>query len=663
MKRINLLTLSLRNFKGIRNFTLDTRNGNVSVYADNAIGKTTIFDSFIWLLFDKDSQNRSTSNFAIKTLDADGNEMHNLEHEVEGAFEIDGKKLTLRKVYTEKWTQKRGSASQEFTGHTTDYYINGVPSKKKEYTDRVDSMVQEDIFKLLTSPSYFNEQVKWQDRRSILLDICGDVSDEDVIASSRKLAKLPDILGDHSIEEHRKVIAAKRSHINKEIDKIPVRIDEVQRSMPDLSGLDEAKITKEIDILTSRIEEKESEISRIQSGGEISAKEKQLRETESEQIRIKNEVQSGVNEKVQKKQQELSRLKQQADDTEYEIRKAVREIQANEADTEKLKLELDQLREKWKGINADTFESQHDENCPTCGQALPEEQVKTAHEKAMAAFNQAKADRLEANTTQGKATADRIKELHQEKETMQGHMSELQSSLKVQQMDVELAKTELNRLQGTVKDVDTDSEYIKTKQEAQKIQDEIRNLRSSIEVSISKARNDRAELKTNLERCEKNLSAFGRSEQAKARIEQLKAEEKDLAAEFERLEEELYLTEEFIRTKVQLLEERINSKFKSARFKLFAEQINGGLTEVCETTYEGVPYSSGLNNAARINVGLDIISTLSEHYGITAPIFIDNREAVTRLIETNSQLVSLIVSEPDKELRVEHESKSMREAV
>ncbi|MHC8425130.1 hypothetical protein ACUZ22_02350 [Bacillus velezensis] len=140
---------------------------------------------------------------------------------------------------------------------------------------------------------------------------------------------------------------------------------------------------------------------------------------------------------------------------------------------------------------------------------------------------------------------------------------------------------------------------------------------------------------------------------------QLEEEQKGLAEEYEGLQHQLYLTEEFVRTKVDLLEEKINNKFKFARFKLFKSQINGGLEETCETLYEGIPYSSGLNNAARINVGLDIINTLNEHYGISAPIFVDNSEAVTKLIDTNSQILSLIVSEKDKQLRIELEDSTL----
>jgi hypothetical protein len=130
-------------------------------------------------------------------------------------------------------------------------------------------------------------------------------------------------------------------------------------------------------------------------------------------------------------------------------------------------------------------------------------------------------------------------------------------------------------------------------------------------------------------------------------------EERKLAAEYEDLEQELYLTEEFIRTKVRLLEDKINSKFRMARFKLFEVQVNGALAETAETMYNGVPYSN-LNNGARINVGLDIIRTLAKHYNFYPPIFIDNRESITELIDVSpQQTISLIVSEKDQELRAE----------
>src|SRR5690625_4570389 len=143
MKKIQLLNLKLVNFKGIKGFELVLNGNDTKVYGENGTGKTTLFDAFVWLLFNKDSNNRS--DFGIKTLDKDGNVMHRLDHEVEAKMLVDDKQLTLRKVYKEKWTKKRGSVTESFSGHTVDYYINGVPSKKREYDDTIAETLDEDV--------------------------------------------------------------------------------------------------------------------------------------------------------------------------------------------------------------------------------------------------------------------------------------------------------------------------------------------------------------------------------------------------------------------------------------------------------------------------------------------------------------------------------------
>lgn len=207
---MRLISLSLNNFKGIRNFTLDAQGEDVSVYGDNATGKTTLSDAFMWLLFDKDSANRK--DFEIKTLGPDGKPEHGLDHSVEAVLELeDGSHLALKKVFKEKWTKKRGSATAEFTGHTTDHFIDGVPVKKGEYDARIANIASEDIFKLLTSPTYFNEHLHWQDRREILLQVCGDISDGDVLDSLATLQNkdqmlaLTNILNTRSLDDHRKI--------------------------------------------------------------------------------------------------------------------------------------------------------------------------------------------------------------------------------------------------------------------------------------------------------------------------------------------------------------------------------------------------------------------------------------------------------------------------
>ncbi|XQY90676.1 hypothetical protein ACNRWW_14210 [Metabacillus sp. HB246100] len=655
MQQIKLLTLNLKDFKGVREFSLDLQGENVKVYGDNATGKTTLFDAFIWLLFDKDSQNRK--DFQIKTL-SNGKSLKGLEHEVEAVFLIDGKELSLRKVFAEKWTKKRGAAHSEFSGHTTNYYIDGVPAKKKVFVDRVADLVDEDIFKLLTSPSFFNEQLHWQKRREILLEICGDITVDEVIASNNKLSKLPDILGNRSIEDHRKVIAAKRAEINKELDRIPIRIDEVQRTLPDVSDLNQEEINDEITFLKTQVDGKEQELHRIQNGSEVMEKQKQLREVEMELLDIKNEHQQASFSQTNDKQKQYYEEKQQLDNLKHYNQSNQREIDSLRSQVSSKESQVISLRQKWHKINEETFE-QHQTSCPTCGQDLPAEQI----EESISRFNLEKSQKLESIKEQGKQLNEDIVILKAEIDSHELALEGRAKEISDKEQTVQRIKEELEAIKSTVTDVNQSPEYQAKQKQIEAIKQSIDELKQSTFSAADEVKQAITSYKMEISKLEQDKAKFAQAQLVEKRIAELQDQEKELAKEYEEIEEQLFLTEEFIRTKVNLLEEKINSKFKYARFNLFKTNINGGLEEICETTFNGVPYSGGLNNAARINVGLDIINTLSEHYGVQAPIFVDNSEAVTSLIDIDSQVISLIVSEADKKLRVEYPTQLNKEAI
>lgn len=663
MNRIVLERLKFRNFKGFREYALATNGGDVDIFGDNGTGKTTIFDGFTWLPFGKDSFNRS--DFEIKELDTAGKvRKHKIEHEVEADLLVNGRRRTFRRVLSEKWTKKRGSVTDSFEGHTTDYYIDGIPVKAGEFKDEIDSLIKEDLFKLLTNPTYFNEQLKKEERRKVLLEICGDITDAEVIHSNPALSRLPAILGDRAVESHRKMVAARCKAINKEIEELPVRISEAQRSQPDISDLDEELLQEDIDTLRSRLKAKEEEKLRIQNGGESAVKEKRIREIEGELLNIQNRLQSDALDQVAIKRNETGRLqgehdalRRQIDDKLHRIEQCERTIDAN-------KHEVTRLGAEWAEVNEREFEGhQHDENCPSCGQALPAEQIQEAHTKAEAAFNRSKAERLEQISKKGKAAKEEIRRLEKDNSRLLGEINQLSDKSAIMQADLKAAETELERLRSGIQDPKADPEYQQLLTEKETIQQEIIRLRDSAKEECWRVQQDINDIQSELRKLEEDKANFAQVRKTEQRIAELEKQERVLAAEYEQLQEELFLTEEFTRSKVALLDSKINSKFKYARFRLFEEQINGGLKEVCDTLYNGVPYDGGLNNAARINVGLDIINTLSEHYGFSAPIFIDNAEAVTQLIDTDAQVIRLIVSETDKKLRVEAKNKSMQEAI
>ncbi len=645
------MNLTLKNFKGIKKFEVNADGWDSLIYGDNGTGKTTLFDSFVWLLFNKDSNNRA--DFAIKTL-KDGKEINNLEHEVEAHFRIDGQPLVLRKVYKEKWTKKRGAPIAEFTGHVTDHYIDGVPVKKKEYEEKVDSIVKEEVFKLLTSPTFFNENLKWQDRRATLLEVCGDVEEEDVLAFNNELKDLPTILKGRTIEDHRKVIAARRAEINKELNMIPVRIDEINNSMPK-EDIDVPSIEAEVATIEKQLDEHATQINNIKNGSAITEKQNQLRQIEIDLKEIQNELETEsieaghkVNAKIQEEQSNMAILQRRKDDV-------VHQSALLEKDISRFDEKLVDLREKWTKENERIYTHEHDSNgvCPTCNQSLPVEEIEVAKEKAVAAFNLAKATELENINGYGKAIAEDKAKSIELIEKLKATAESLQPQIEEKEIVVSKLTEELNALREAVKDARQDKRYIDKVHERQELDASIATIKENAQQAVSDIEKVVAELRAKRTNLNAQIAQQAQVTASLKRIGELEEQQKDLATEFEQLEHQLYLTEQFIQSKVKLLEERINSKFKYARFNLFKTNINGGIEEICETTYDGVPYSSGLNNAARINVGIDIINTLTEHYGIRAPIFVDNAEAVTNLAETDSQLISLIVSDPDKQLRVE----------
>ncbi|KQL37159.1 AAA family ATPase [Psychrobacillus sp. FJAT-21963] len=649
MKNVKLLSMNLDNFKGVKNFSLVTNGLSVRVFGDNATGKTSIFDSFLWLLFDKDSQNKK--DFAIKLLESTGDEIHNLNHTVEATFEIDGTEVTLKKVYSEDWVQKRGSATKEFSGHKTKYYIDEVPKKKKEYMDFVAEIVEEELFKLITSPIFFNEQIKWQDRRKLLIDICGDISDDEVFASDNQLKGLALILKGRSLEDHRKVIGERRKIINDDLRMIPVRIDEINKSIPE-GSIDIDAIRNELNQIDTEIDANKTLINNIQNGQALQSKELELKKVENDLETVKRAFESDSKDKLYQLQAKLQEEQSNKKILDMQIDEQNRATEYSNSNIKRIEEDLVKLRNEWTEENSTQFQHIEECVCPTCKQDLPVEQVEAVRQKALESFNSKKAAKLSEIDDKGKSLVQKKNQLLEDIKGTASNIEKIEAIRSDKTKQIEKLTGEIEALNRSIKDVSESPEYIKFMNLRQALEQEIATIKNQSVQAVQDIKEANAQLEAKKRELNAEIAKYANIDNLKARIQEYEDQEEMLTKEYQKLEHQVFLTEEFIRRKVELLTEKINSKFKLARFKLFDNQINGGLQEVCETTYNGVPYSS-LNNAMRINVGLDIIETLSNHFGIVAPIFVDNAEAVTKLNAIDAQIISLVVSEQDKTLRVE----------
>lgn len=631
---MKLLKLNLQNFKGIRNSEFDFGGIDATIYGDNATGKTTVFDSLCWLLFGKDSLDRA--DFEIKTLE-NGEPIHKVNHEVEAEFlNDDGNSFTLRRVYREKYSSPRGGDTK-LTGHTTDYFINEVPVKEKEYKQYINDVIAEDVFKLITNPLYFNEQYSWQNRRQLLLKMCGDVDDESVINSRSELTRLAELLNGRTVDEQRKIVAAKKTAINKELDMIPVRIDEALRNKADIAT-SESKLTTDIETLNKSINELENQKATIINGFSSTEKRSKIDEIGRQLKARQSEVLSIYNSEKQRKRGEYEALLTQLKIIESEHDRYTDRAYDLAKDIERESKRIETLQAEFDTFNAQEFNK---EACPTCGQPLPEDK----QAELEAAFNSEKAAKLEEWQSLIES-AKKLKANYEEQREVlivkaDGLTKEIEEKTKAYETKFKEYESYLEP------NIEDDPDYKELKAELFLL--ELDEGEEADDKEVAKLDDEISSVKEKRAALETELNKYTLNADIQKRVIELENQQQKLAAEKNLLDETSFLIDEFVKAKVDMLEESINSHFEYARFKMFNVLVNGNIEECCETTYKGVPYRS-MNNAARMNVGLDIINALTKFYNVTAPVFIDNAEAVTDFIKCNSQTIKLVVDADFKEL-------------
>lgn len=632
---MKLTKLELLNFKGLKSFTLDL-NGDVVIRGDNATGKTTVFDGLCWLLFGKDSLDRA--DFEIKTLDG-GEPIHKINHEVTGTFTLDeGGAIELKRIYREKYSSPRGG-EVTLTGHTTDYFVDGVPKKEKEYKEIVSSLVDESIFKLITNPLYFNETYSWQNRRKLLLEMCGDIDDAVVINSREDLKRLAELLDGRTVDDQRKVIASKKTAINKELDMIPVRIDEAVRNKPEVMA-NKDKLISDIKTLSTGIDDVEKQKAIIKNGFSATEKQSKIRDINRQLDGRRSDMLSDYHKRKQHLRSEYEAALSKLKATEAERDRCMGRSNELNKEIEQEAKRIETLTSEFHTFNAQQFSK---EACPTCGQQLPADK----QEKLEAEFNANKSKKLE----EWKGLIDsaaKLKENYEEQQkTMVMKADGLIDEIALQSKERDVKREEYEAYSEP--NIEDDPTYADLK--AQLFLLDIEEEPGADVEEIARLDDELTSLKSKKANLETELNKFKLIDDIENRVIELENQQQKLVTEKNELDEASCLMDEFVKAKVNMLEESINARFKLARFKMFNVMLNGNVEECCETTYKGVPYRS-MNNAARINVGLDIINALTSYYKVNAPVFIDNAEAVTDFIPVNSQTIKLIVDESEPQLVV-----------
>jgi hypothetical protein len=472
------------------------------------------------------------------------------------------------------------------------------------------------------------------------------------------------VLGGKTTDAHKKIISGRRQEINRELDSIPVRIDEATRSAPDLSGIDRAHdwggTAKMLDSLIAGMESRRSQI--LIGGDQTAEIKRRIIELDANLISIRSEHEQAVRANASGIHAAMEKSRAMVAEIDAEISRISHRKSEIGLSIESMVGRKNRMLQEWREIQGRTYVV-GDTSCPTCGQELPMSAIR----EAAAKFNHQKSVDLERNKEEGLKLKASIDAAMKEIEALASQVDEatVRRSSAMQAQD-ELQQQYRGEMEKLGAYVDGD-EYAATDEKIRALRERLAEVEAGAKDSeaVREIEVELARLRSERDTAARNRDVVSQAMSLQGRVDELVEQEKKLAQEFREIERELFLIESFIRAKVSMLEESINTKFSLVKFKLFSEQINGGLAECCEVTASGVPYSGGLNTGMRINAGLDVIRTLSRHYGITVPVVIDNSESVTSFIDLDAQKILLAVSESDKKLRVVHHinTTEMKEAV
>lgn len=640
MKNIIIKRMRLINFKAFRDFSIDFNEHITTIQGRNGSGKTTIFDAFTWLLFGKNSDDRK--DFGIKTKDADGNVIENVPHEVSATLLVDGEEINLCRRLVEKWQKKRGSAVAEFTGNTEERLYNDVPCSVKEWSEKIDNICTEQVFKFITNPLYFTSQ-KTDIQRAMLFRMAGNISDDEIASGNEDFRALLDKLTGKTLDEYKKEIAAKKKRLKAEIDTIPDRIDERKRDMPEAADWDAINTS-----IAEKKQQREVYEAQIADASQAYAaanderlkKVKTLSALKQQRLSLENEIKNEVQADYQKALQEKNDIGYKIVDLSGDIKRDEMKAEKQKETLKGYKAYREKLIEEWRKINAEKLEFKEDDfRCPTCHRPFEPDEIEAKQQEMTQRFNKRKSDELAENTKVGKENTKRMQEL-------EASIKETEDAIAAKRAELEkLKSSEAYTANPTCPDA---MPVIEANAEWKSLSEQIEELEAETQKPIEMTSN--AEIKERCKQIDNEIDALKNIlanksiiERNNARIAELEKQLRTQSEELAGLEGIEFTIAEFTKARIEAVDRRINGMFSLVKFKMYEKQINGGEVETCIATVGGIPYPD-LNDAKKVNAGLDIINAICRFEGITAPIFCDNAESVNKLLDTASQQIRLVVT-------------------
>lgn len=673
MKKILIDKICLRYFKGVENKEIVLGDNINVVKGRNGIGKSTIADAISWVLFG--TNQAGATKFGIKTKDKDGREIEDVAHSVEISLSVQNEQEGLTcYVLTRSLTETRkddGSVTNNYT-----YKVDGEVETAGDFKKVVDAICPEEVFRLCSSPYSFT-QMDWSEQRKRLNEMFGVPSVEDVTGGDKKYDAIKELLEKDDVDKILKHLNYKRKEVQKNLDEVPVRLEALKNVLP--KAEDWAAVEKLILEKRKEITETRKNLNTIDNGGadfirkyqnistlNLDHKRKRIMEESAQRrlgeiIKANAEAKTACKKAVAEAEQNIEDLKQKLKSFDVALVKC--DARMNELDVEKA-----DGKEKWKLIKARTWEwNEDDAFCPTCKQALPENQVQKIMEESKKAFLNSQAADLKELGNDASKIKEEVKKCEENTEYFKTEQKAAETALiEARKALVEARKALEEQTKKEQEKVSVET-LLAEKPEYKQVCDRIKKIEAEQEKPADEGMSEEdKKLKADLEKKLKDLESErevlasrlavkAQWEKVNAQIVGLQEERTQWKEQIDALDEKIKAASDFQRRSCEVLEENVNRRFTLVRWKMFRRQLDGTDKPWCECSVDGVPYSD-LNTAAKINAGLDITNTLKRHYGVDVPCVIDNAETVQEPLYEGGQQIRLTVTD-DEDIVIGYENR------
>lgn len=634
MKTVQFTNMHLEHFG--KHESIQSKLGHRTIIEGaNATGKSTIKRAIQYILGTKDENGKEISG--IRPHDENGVDIDGLTTVAELTVSVDGAENTIKRTcFQEK--NRQG----DYTGKDNlQYFVDDVKKgTKKAYDEYVSTIIPATV--CISAQELLMKDTAG---RRAMLEVFSKHDTDSIIDGNPDFEPLRGKLRANTIADLKKSCRDKIKEKTKQRDAYPARIDEAEKQKVDI---DLAKLELLKNALNEQIAENKTKQANVDKQfEEYDRQSKDILDLHFELSDLERKANEENNRKRREIEDKIAKDKHISASVERVIKQNEQDISLSEKRIEHQTKLLNELREKYTQAQSLEF----DENslvCPYCGNEYKEEKK----EEKRRDFKNKKAEDLSIITASGEHAKDSVIEEKQNLIRLKNELAENQKSL--ERLNAEIADLE-QQLSSLPQSID-----ISDREDVKQLKQQIAEKEQSMQKGNS-ASEIRQQLQDELEDLQRQLNEvqrqFDKTEENNRideRVAELKKQQLELSQEIADIEKELALLKDFERKKAELLESDVNENFDLVQFRMFEQQQNGDLKDVCLITVDGESYDRNLNFSNRLLAEVDICRGFQRKYDVELPILLDNAESIDkdRIPNVSNQLI-LFQRADCKELTIE----------